>query len=310
MDRRARRTCNLLRKTIRRLVGPRLSNVRFLFAAPLAYPPGHFYSPICDPAEVKKHYRDPWLTPPPADLPGIDLARDAQVTLWDSWRPFLAEARTLAANDPTRRWRLPSSSYDIGDAIIYTCMLRHLRPARLIEVGSGSSSAVALDTFDRFFTKRPRCSFIEPYPALLASLLTPRDKESVEVIATNVQDVAPEYFGDLQENDLLFIDSTHIVKTGSDVVYELFEILPRLQSGVVVHFHDVFYPFEYPTDWVLGRNFSWNELYTLRAFLMGNQDWEIMFFNDYFVRAERARVEQDAPEILSNPGGGLWLRRR
>jgi hypothetical protein len=100
------------------------------------------------------------------------------------------------------------------------------------------------------------------------------------------------------------------VKTGSDVVYELFEILPRLRSGVVVHFHDVFYPFEYPFEWVVVRNYSWNELYALRAFLMGNQDWEIMFFNDYFARIERDRIARDAPEILRNPGGGLWLRRR
>jgi hypothetical protein len=72
----------------------------------------------------------------------------------------------------------------------------------------------------------------------------------------------------------------------------------------------VFYPFEYPREWVIERNYSWNELYTLRAYLTGNCDWEIMFFNDYFVRAERPRVERDAPQILRNPGGGLWLRRR
>ncbi|MGA7385750.1 MAG: class I SAM-dependent methyltransferase [Methylocella sp.] len=203
-----------------------------------------------------------------------------------------------------------SSTYGIGDAIIHTCMLRHLRPARLVEVGFGSSSAVALDTFDRFFVERPRCSFIEPYPAGLQSLWTPRDKGSVEIVTSCVQDVPLEYFDDLQGNDLLFIDSTHVVKTGSDVQYELFEILPRLRSGVVVHFHDVVFPFEYPAEWVLGRNYSWNEIYTLRAYLTGNQDWEIMFFNDYFVRTERALVERDAPEILSNPGGGLWLRRR
>jgi hypothetical protein len=298
------------RKSIRRLIGSRLLNVRFIFAAPLAYAPGHFYSPICDPTEVKRDYRDPSLAPLPAKLPGIDLALGTQIKLWESWRPNLAKARTFGVNDPTRRYRISSSSYGIGDAIIYSCMLLHLRPARLIEVGSGSSSAVALDTFDRYFAERPRCSFIEPYPELLRSFLTPRDKESVEIIATRVQDVSPEFFDDLQKNDLLFIDSTHIVKTGSDVLYELFEILPRLRSGVVVHFHDVFYPFEYPSDWVLGRNYSWNELYTLRAYLTGNKDWEILFFNDYFVRNERTRIEQDAPEMLPNPGGGLWLRRR
>ena len=99
------------------------------------------------------------------------------------------------------------------------------------------------------------------------------------------------------------------MKTCSDVVFELFEILPRLKPGVVVHFHDAFYPFEYPREWVINRNYSWNELYALRAFLMGNRDWEIMLFNDYFVRAERALVERTAPEVLQNAGGGLWLRR-
>jgi hypothetical protein len=301
----------LLRKWIKQLIQQRFSNVRFLFAAPLAYPPGHFYSPICSPAELKRRYRDPRTTASPRDLPGIDLAHDAQVRLWESWRPFLEEARgSFLANDPSRRYRVRSASYDIGDATIYVCMLRHLRPARLIEVGSGSSSAVALDTFDQFFAKRPRASFIDPYPGFVRSLLTPHDKDTVEIIATGVQDLPPNYFDDLQPNDILFIDSTHIVKTGSDVVYELFDVLPRLRSGVVVHFHDVFYPFEYPREWGLVRNYSWNELYALRAFLMGNHDWEIMFFNDYFVRTERARVERDAPEILMNPGGGLWLRRR
>ncbi len=125
-----------------------------------------------------------------------------------------------------------------------------------------------------------------------------------------MQAVPLSYFDDLQRNDILFIDSTHVVKTGSDVVFELFEILPRLHSGVVVHFHDVFYPFEYPREWVIDRNYSWNELYALRAFLMGNRDWEILFFNDYMARTERPRLRQQAPEMLANPGGGLWLRRR
>jgi hypothetical protein len=80
--RRARKAGDLVRKSFKRLLGPRLSNARFLFAAPLAYPPGHFYSPICDPAEVKRRYRDPWLTSLPPNLAGIDLAHRAQLMLW------------------------------------------------------------------------------------------------------------------------------------------------------------------------------------------------------------------------------------
>jgi len=301
----------LLRTFIKRLIGPYLGNARFTFAAPLAYPPGHFYSPICDPAELRRHYyHDPDTTPLPSAVPGIDLAHDAQLRLWENWAAFLPEARALVTRDQHKRYQTPSISYGEGDAIIYCCMLRHLRPAQLIEIGSGSSSVVALDTFDRFFAERPRCRFIDPYPALLRSMLTPQDNATVEIVESPIQDISAATFEVLGGNDILFIDSTHIVKTGSDVAYELFEILPRLRSGVVVHFHDVFYPFEYPRLWALDRNYSWNEIYALRAFLTGNRDWEILFFNDYFARTERARVVQDAPEVLANPGGGLWLRRR
>jgi hypothetical protein len=281
-----------------------------MFAAPLAYPPGHFYSPICDPVELTRHYRDPFTTPPPATLPGIDLAHASQLQLWQHWAPFFADAAALVTGKQRQRYQTHSSNFGTGDAMIYCCMLRYLRPARIIEIGAGCSSALALDVLDRFFAERPRCCFIDPYPALLRSMLTPQDTAAVEVIEAAIQDVPLAHFDVLGPNDILFIDSTHIVKTGSDVTHELFELLPRLRSGVVVHFHDIFYPFEYPREWAMELNYSWNEIYTLRAFLTGNRDWEILFFNDYFARFERARVERDAPEILTNPGGSLWLRRR
>jgi hypothetical protein len=300
----------LLRKLTRRVLGPYLGNARFMFSAPLAYPPGHFYSPICDPAELTRHYHDPDAAAPPATLPGIELAREAQLELWQHLRRYLAEAITFVTGQQHHRYSSDSLSFGIGDAIIYCCMLQYLRPAQIIEIGAGSSSALALDTFDRFFAERPRCCFIDPYPALLRSMMTPEDTATVEVVEAAIQDVPVARFDALGSNDVLFIDSTHIVKTGSDVTYELFELLPRLRSGVVVHFHDIFYPFEYPREWAVDRNYSWNEIYAVRAFLTGNRDWEILFFNDYFSRVERARVAQDAPEMLANPGGSLWLRRR
>jgi len=299
-----------LQRFAKKLLGQTLLNARSLFSAPLAYAPGHFYSPICNPAELRRHYRNPRTTVPPTEVPEINLAHDAQVALWESWASLLRELNSFFDSDASMRYRLPSSSFDIGDAMIYACMLLHFRPERLTEIGCGSSSALALDIFDRFFVRRPRITFIEPYPAFLNSVLRQEDRETVEIIASGVQDVNPQLFGELQQNDFLFIDSTHIVKTGSDVVFELFEVLPRLQPGVIVHFHDVFYPFEYPSEWVMDKNYSWNELYALRAFLMGNSSWEILFFNDYFSWSERARVERDAPRVLQNPGGGLWLRRR
>lgn len=299
-----------LRSTIKSWVGPRISNARFLFGAPLAYPPGHFYSPVCEPAELLARYRDPDARPVPPNLPGIDLAQSEQVALWESWAEFLAEARTDFCGSPSARYRRDSRTFGIGDAIIYQCMLRYLRPNRLIEIGCGSSSALALDTIDRYLAdRRPRCLFVDPYPKDLLSVLRPADRGAVEILPVCVQEVALERFAELDRNDILFIDSTHVLKTGSDVMFELFEILPLLRPGVVVHFHDMFYPFEYPREWAIKRNYSWNELYAIRAYLMDNVNWRVMFFNDYFARVERARVAAVAPDVLENPGGGLWLRR-
>jgi hypothetical protein len=118
-----------------------------------------------------------------------------------------------------------------------------------------------------------------------------------------------ELFQQLQCGDFLFIDSTHIVRTGSDVCFELFEILPRLAPGVIVHFHDIFWPFEYSRDWVVDENRSWNELYALRAFLTDNRNWGIMFFNDYFAKLERPLIENTFPTFLRNAGGALWMQR-
>jgi hypothetical protein len=100
------------------------------------------------------------------------------------------------------------------------------------------------------------------------------------------------------------------MKTGSDVCHELFNILPALNRGVIIHFHDVFWPFEYPEDWVLLENRSWNEIYGLRAFLMNNSEYEILFFNDLFGRYFRSAIEKDYPDMLKNIGGSLWLRKK
>jgi len=108
---------------------------------------------------------------------------------------------------------------------------------------------------------------------------------------------------------LLFIDSTHVLKTGSDVCHELFNILPVLKKGVIVHFHDIFWPFEYPDDWILKENRSWNEIYALRAFLMNNSEFEILFFNDFFARNFDDEIKIVRPDMLKNTGGSLYLKK-
>jgi len=116
-------------------------------------------------------------------------------------------------------------------------------------------------------------------------------------------------YDELEAGDILFIDSTHVLRTGSDVVFELFEILPRLAKGVIVHFHDMFWPFEYPRSWAVEENRSWNELYAVRAFLINNDAWRVLFFNDYMRLFERDLIQRTYPNFLKNSGGALWLEK-
>jgi hypothetical protein len=112
----------------------------------------------------------------------------------------------------------------------------------------------------------------------------------------------------LERNDILFIDSSHVVKIGSDVNFLLGEVLPRLRPGVYVHVHDIFYPFEYPEAWIAeGR--VWGEAYALKAFLTFNATFEIVLFNTYLERFHREIFEREMPLCLRNEGGSIWLRR-
>ena len=123
---------------------------------------------------------------------------------------------------------------------------------------------------------------IEPYPQMLKQNLKKHNIKDHKIIEEDLQNVDMKIFSELNKGDLLFIDSTHVLKTFSDVWYELFVILPKLKKGVFVHIHDIFWPFEYPDSWNKLENRSWNEIYALELFLYKNMDFKIKFFNSYF----------------------------
>src|SRR5207249_2885268 len=172
-------------------------------------------------------------------------------------------------------------------------MMRLHRPRRVIEVGSGFSSALMLDVNDRFPERRTQFTFIDPHPDRLTPVLRSTDSSSARVVTQHVQDVPLTIFGELESDDFLFIDSSHVAKFGSDVNYLYFEILPRLTPGVLVHVHDIFWPFEYPTEWIReGR--AWNEAYLLRAFLTFNKAYEIVFWTPYAAYQWQALISNRA----------------
>ena len=241
-------------------------------------------------------------------MPGIDLNVSGQLELLDGLTTFYAELPFGEAPQEGLRYHFENPNYSYGDAIMLFGMLRHFRPKRVIEVGCGYSSCVILDTNDRFFGGEIACTFVEPAPELLRSLLHAGDERTHTFIAEPVQAVDPTLFDGLDDGDFLLLDSTHVSKTGSDVNHLFFEVLPRLRPGVIVHVHDIIYPFEYHEGWVReGR--AWNEAYLLRAFLQFNQTFQIILFNSYLGLVHGERLTRNMPLVMRNPGGSLWMRR-
>lgn len=270
-------------------------------------PPGHFYSPIVSVEEIIRD-KPQIFGPFPRVIPGIDLHEREQLDLLDLFESLYDSIPFTATKTDGARYYYENDAYSYSDAIFLHCMIRHLKPSRIVEVGSGFSSCVTLDTNEKFFENSIATTFIDPYPELLNSLLTRSDRERVTIIPKRLQDVDISVFSALQANDILFIDSTHVSKTNSDVNRAFFELLPSLAPGVHIHIHDVFYPFEYPESWVLeGR--SWNELYLLRAFLQYNPSFKIVFMNTFLQHFHEARIRERMPLCFRNSGASIWLRK-
>jgi len=240
---------------------------------------------------------------------GIDLREPNQLAyLRQIERHYPGLPFTSERNADTRYY-YENPAFPYGDAIVLASTILEFRPAHFIEVGSGYSSGAALDIVEQFLNWATECTFIEPYPALLHTIIHLDDYAHIRIYPQRVQDVPLDTFDRLEANDILFIDSSHVAKTDSDVVHCIFRVLPRLKPGVLVHFHDMFYPFEYPETWVVDENRSWNELYFLQAFLMYNTHWEIQFFNSFMAYRYGEILRRSLPDFLRNPGGSLWLRK-
>lgn len=271
-----------------------------------AFPPGHFYSPVISLDEIR---RDEQRVFNASNIPrGIDMNEAGQLDLLGHFEAIYPSLDFPSSKSGSHRYYYENPAYSYSDAIMLHCMMRHFKPRRIIEVGSGHSSCALLDTRERHLDDKVDVTFIEPFPELLLSLIRPSDRASIEIVPSRLQDVPVEKFQSLQAGDFLFIDSTHVSKTGSDVNCLFFDVLPMLAAGVHIHIHDVFYPFEYPKDWVLGGR-SWSEQYVLRAFLQFNNAFSISIMNTYLQRFYRARFEAKMPLCLKNTGGSIWIRK-
>lgn len=308
------RKISLLRRLYKErvVVGGLLESENFRFIK--VFQPGHFYSPIPDFSEI--HSKSGAVFDRSArHLPAINLNEDCQLKLAKNFSALYGEIRFPDRQTKKYRYHFDNSYFSFGDAIILYSFLRYFRPKRVIEVGSGYSSAEMLDVNDHFLNKNVEFTFIEPNPDRLFGLFSEEDRKKHRIEKRPVQELASDVFTSLGENDILFIDLSHVAKINSDVLHLVFNILPRLNKGVIVHFHDVLWPFEYPKRW-LAHGRAWNEAYFLRAFLQYNTNFEILYFNSYMAAHHAKTLEAIMPRVFQAPSSeltpgntSLWIRK-
>ena len=271
-----------------------------------SFPPGHFYSVIPNEDEVNDFFGSREIDF--NDISGINLESDNQYNLLLQFAEIYDQLDFPVTKILNKRYYYENEWFSYSDAIFLSCFLRLNKPKRIIEVGSGFSTAVFLDTIDCISPWQPEITLIEPNPERLKSLLYLEDFKTLSFIKKPVQKISPNLFASLEKGDFLFIDSSHVLKCGSDLQFFFNHILPSLNIGVFVHFHDIFYPFEYPHSWIKEGRY-WNENYILRAYLSHNNAWEILFFNDFINKKFKNFVTKNMSLCTKNSGGSFYMVR-
>jgi len=203
-----------------------------------------------------------------------------------------------------------NGSFGGGDAELYYSIIRKNKPKRIIEIGSGYSTLIALKAMEKNKEEDPYVSeltCVEPYemPYLEAQPIT--------LIRKKVEELPVDLFSALNANDILFIDSSHIIRPGGDVTHLLLTVIPALNPGVWIHFHDIFIPEEYPQAWLESEFRMWNEQYLLMAFLLGNSDFEIVCSLNYLRIEHLNSVIEALPRVAINTDarpGSFWIRKK
>ncbi len=268
----------------------------------------HYYEPLPDFRNVtsdalkrKRH------------SPAIDFRAEGQIRLLQRLSENYSQELAEIAKAPSQAGYDFSNTYFAGmDAAAYYALIRDLSPALVVEIGSGFSTQIASKALARNAEAgRPgRLVCIEPFPE-------PRLMQSgaqFTLLQTPVQDVPLDFFDQLTGNDILFIDSSHVATVGSDVCAEILDILPRLNKGVWVHVHDIFFPTDYPAEWVIEKRIAFNEQYILEAFLAFNSAYSVQLANAWVWREANDTARLLCPSGSPHPGhspvpASFWMRR-
>lgn len=263
--------------------------------------PAHFYEPIPNSRDLALNERRVWKI---SQLIGLDMNDKLQLTFLGSVFPkYYNEYVTLSKG-------LIKDAFQEVDREVLYCMTRHFKPPRIIEIGSGTSTHIFIKAIltNRKDEESSELIVVDPYPTKTVKKLA--DKHKFRLVQDKCENLEVDFFSQLKSGDILFTDSTHVVKTGGEVNYLFLDILPRLNKGVIVHVHDVFLPLEYPKDWLLKKHVFWTEQYLLHAFLIYNDSFEVLWGGSYMNLKYPQKLRSAFPSY--NPysiPASFWFRR-
>jgi hypothetical protein len=263
----------------------------------------HYYEPQFD-------YRNsPRAFAGNRQLPGIDWNIAGQLVLLSGYS-FTGELAGIAGDASTGplKFHFNNGTFEAGDAEYWYQLIRALKPRRIFEVGSGNSTLMAVEAIRRNRAEDPgytcRHVCIEPFEAPWL------EERGATVLRMKIEELPLEFFSELAANDILFIDSTHIIRPGGDVLFEYLELLPALNTGVIVHVHDIFSPDNYPRAWLEQEVRFWNEQYLLEAFLSHNRDWKIIGALNYLHHHHYEHLKAVAPYLTPrHEPGSFYLQK-
>ncbi len=256
----------------------------------------HYYEPLFDGRSLERPLNQV------RDLPGIDWNGAGQLALLGDLRYGGELEGTPFAKPDGLSFHFNNGAFESGDAEYFYSLIRLKKPTRILEIGSGQSTLLAMQALQRNREEDPgyRCNHlcVEPYemPWL--------ESTGVTVVRQRVERVGKALFAELDRDDILFIDSSHIIRPQGDVLFEYLELLPALRAGVIVHVHDIFSPRDYPSEWIIDEVKFWNEQYLLEAFLTSNSKWRILGALNYLCHEHFDLLQAACPFLThdSEPG--------
>lgn len=292
-----------LMKNVRRAGVHRLPSCRNALLRMGVFPiRNHYYEPQFDNRNPSRAFSDDRI------LPGIDWNSSGQMDLLASFNYAAELADIPLSKSGAVAFHLNNGAFESGDAEYWYQIIRAKKPRRIFEIGSGYSTLMARKAIQKNQADDPSyaCEHVcvEPYEMPWLEGL------GVTVVRKKAEELELAFFAQLQDNDILFIDSSHIIRPQGDVIFEYLELLPSLNKGVIVHVHDIFSPKNYPKQWIEDEVRFWNEQYLLEAFLTHNHNWKILGALNFLRHNHYDALKRVAPFLTPDREPGSFYIRK